>query len=269
MTAFEILIEICKFLVLIFSVLSAWLSIIYDCLIMHSQFLFFRFSGFSYVLYLYLPWAVFWPLGNIWNCIVLSAWESGNNFVIFKNLCSKIDEETSGSEIRMDLFDTEAELSDSDSDIENILNTRSRQKRMRVLESIGKKMIRVMKLQLMEKFGKKWNKGLDQEDLRFILFPKKNQGQKYMRNAIINISKCHQLHGKHGASVKWLKHTRFAGNAFISLHDLFCEPISFFTVRLQVVLGLPRFRLPYGFQFRACLHISWVCFLKVSPIHPQ
>ena len=81
---------------------------------------------------------------------MLSIWESANNFVIFKKLCSIIDEETSGNEIRMDLLDTESDFSDSDSDIKNIMNTRSRQKRMRVLEKIGKKMIRIFKLQLME-----------------------------------------------------------------------------------------------------------------------
>ena len=55
----------------------------------------------------------------------------------------------------MDLLDTESVLSDSDSDIKTILNTRRRQKRMRVLETIGKKMIKILKLHLMKLFGKK------------------------------------------------------------------------------------------------------------------
>ncbi|GBM88905.1 hypothetical protein AVEN_12514-1 [Araneus ventricosus] len=104
-------------------------------------------------------------------------------------LCSEIDdEENSGGEDGIyDLLDNDSELFDTDNEEENIVNTGKGRKIMRLFSSPKtnvKRTIRILKLHLMELFGKKFHKVLDLEDPRFILFSEKYQGQRNMRNAI-------------------------------------------------------------------------------------
>ena len=72
---------------------------------------------------------------------------------------------------------------------------------------------------------------------------------------------------EHRASTKSFQRARFLARLFNSPKDLPDSCISFSRERFHVSLGLPRLRLPCGFQLTACLHISSGDLRKVWSIH--